>query len=83
MTSKTLYSFGGVAPVASHAFNGKGDQIAISKNNKDVEVVSDSTCESLNGTTFQSLLLRPSRSTPSDWGASATARPCWTSMTCA
>ena len=38
-TSKTLYSFGGVAPVASHVFNGKGDQIAISKNNKDVEVI--------------------------------------------
>ena len=37
-SSKSIHSFGGVAPITTHAWNGNGDQIAISKNNKEVQV---------------------------------------------
>lgn len=36
---KSVMTFGdNVAPITSHAFNGAGDQVAVSKNNKEVEV---------------------------------------------
>ncbi len=38
--SKSQYSFGGVAPVASHAFNASGDKVALSKNNREVDIYS-------------------------------------------
>ena len=36
--SKVQFNFGGVAPLACHAFNAAADQVAVSKNNKEVEV---------------------------------------------
>ena len=35
---KTTYTFGGVAPITCHAFSAQGDKVALSKNNKEVEV---------------------------------------------
>ena len=37
---KTIHSFGGVSPLTTHAWNAEGNSVAISKNNKEVEVKS-------------------------------------------